>query len=37
MDDLKEYQTNHAPRLQKEVADKYANKFVAFRTLLEVV
>jgi hypothetical protein len=37
MDDLKEYQANHAPRLQKEVAEKYANKFVAFRTLLEVV
>jgi hypothetical protein len=37
MDDLKEYQRLHAPRLQKEVADKYANKFVAFRTLLEIV
>lgn len=37
MEDLKEYQQQHAPRLQKEVADKYANKFVAFRTLLEVI
>ncbi|MCK6649483.1 MAG: DUF4286 family protein [Bacteroidia bacterium] len=37
MDDLKEYQAKHAPRLQKEVADKYVNKFVAFRTLLEIV
>jgi hypothetical protein len=37
MDDLKEYQAKHAPRLQKEVTDKYANKFVAFRTLLEIV
>lgn len=37
MEDLKEYQRLHAPRLQKEVADKYANKFVAFRTLLEVI
>lgn len=37
MDDLKEYQSKHAPRLQKEVSDKYANKFVAFRTLLEIV
>jgi Domain of unknown function (DUF4286) len=37
MDDLKAYQKLHAPRLQKEVADKYANKFVAFRTLLEVI
>jgi hypothetical protein len=37
MEDLKEYQRLHAPRLQKEVADRYANKFVAFRTLLEIV
>ncbi|MBL0328307.1 MAG: DUF4286 family protein [Bacteroidetes bacterium] len=37
MEDLKEYQRLHAPRLQKEVADRYANKFVAFRTLLEVI
>ena len=34
---LEEYQRDHSPRLQKEHADKYANKFVAFRTLLEVV
>ena len=37
MEDLQEYQRLHAPRLQKEVADRYANKFVAFRTLLEIV
>ncbi len=37
MQDLEEYQRTHAPRLQKDVADKYANKFVAFRTLLEVI
>jgi hypothetical protein len=37
MEDLQEYQKLHAPRLQKEVADRYANKFVAFRTLLEVL
>lgn len=37
MEDLQEYQRLHAPRLQKDVADKYANKFVAFRTLLEVI
>ena len=35
--DYEEYQRDHAPRLQKQHADKYANKFVAFRTLLEVV
>ena len=37
MQTLPEYQRSHSPRLQKEHADKYANKFVAFRTLLEVV
>ena len=37
MKDLEEYRQLHAPRLQKEVADKFPNKFVAFRTLLEVV
>ena len=37
MNELQEYQRLHAPRLQKEHADKFANKFVAFRTLLEVL
>jgi hypothetical protein len=37
MNDLMEYQKNEAPRLQKEVSDKYKDKFVAFRTLLEVI
>jgi Domain of unknown function (DUF4286) len=37
MEDLQEYQRDHAPALQKAVQDKYAGKFVAFRTLLEVV
>ncbi len=37
LEDLKEYQRLHAPRLQKDVADKYASKFVAFRTILEIV
>lgn len=35
--DYEEYRRDHAPRLQKEHMDRYANKFVAFRTLLEVV
>lgn len=35
--DLEEYQEKHAPRLQKEHTDRYEGKFVAFRTLLEVV
>ena len=37
MENYQAYQRNDAPRLQKDHADKYANKFVAFRTLLEVV
>jgi hypothetical protein len=37
MQTLEKYQRDHAPRLQKEHNDRFANKFVAFRTLLEVV
>jgi hypothetical protein len=37
MDDLKEYQKHHSPALQKKHSDRYRDKFVAFRTLLEVV
>jgi hypothetical protein len=32
---LNSYQKEHAPRLQKEHTDRYKDKFVAFRTLLE--
>jgi hypothetical protein len=31
------YKMKYAPSLQKEVTDKYPGKFVAFRTLLEVL
>ncbi|MBT3647331.1 MAG: DUF4286 family protein [Flavobacteriales bacterium] len=34
---LEEYYESHAPRLQKDHAERYKDKFVAFRTLLEVV
>lgn len=37
MADLHQYQAHHAPALQKEHNDRYENKFVAFRTLLEEV
>jgi hypothetical protein len=37
MADLEEYYNTHAPRLQKEHKDRYEGKFVAFRTLLEMV
>lgn len=31
------YKIQHAPALQKDVTEKYPGKFVAFRTLLEVL
>jgi Domain of unknown function (DUF4286) len=31
------YKSEHAPRLQAETQKRYSGKFVAFRTLLEVV
>jgi len=34
---LDEYQKNCAPQLQQEHTKKYPGKFVAFRTLLDVV
>lgn len=37
METYEKYKREHAPRLQKEVTDRYPNKFVAFRTLLEIV
>ncbi|MBN8701795.1 MAG: DUF4286 family protein [Bacteroidetes bacterium] len=37
MDSMKRYQQEFAAAMQKEHMEKYANKFVAFRTLLEVV
>lgn len=37
MDDLDEYQEKHAPKLIEEHVARYKGKFVAFRTLLEVV
>jgi hypothetical protein len=37
MDELEAYQKNHAPELQQKTKNKYEGKFVAFRTLLEVI
>ncbi|HMT29794.1 MAG TPA: DUF4286 family protein [Bacteroidia bacterium] len=37
MQDYEKYRDEFAPALQKEVAEKYKDKFVAFRTLLETV
>lgn len=37
MADYERYRDEHAPRLQKEHAEKYGSRCVAFRTLLEEV
>jgi hypothetical protein len=37
LDLLRDYQHRHAPRLQKEVKDRYGDRFVAFRTVMEVL
>lgn len=37
MEDFKKYEKEHAPRLRQDVLNKYKDKFVAFRTLLEIV
>lgn len=37
MSDYENYQSNHAPSLQKDHTEKFGGKFVAFRTLLEEV
>lgn len=37
MEDLQEYQAKEAPKLQKEHTERYKDKFVAFRTVLEIV
>lgn len=37
MDDFEKYQKEDAPRLQQEHSNRYKDKFVAFRTLLEQV
>ena len=35
--DYVDYQKNHAPALQKKHTDKFKDRFVAFRTVMEVV
>ena len=37
MKDLHMYQVNCAPSLQKDHTERYKDKFVAFRTLLETI
>lgn len=37
MNDLQHYNINYAAGLQKEHTDRYKNRYVAFRTLMEIV
>jgi len=37
LEDYHSYQKKSAPKLQQEHTDKFRDKFVAFRTLLEVI
>ncbi|WP_256002051.1 DUF4286 family protein [Pedobacter deserti] len=37
MEEYNDYQQRFAPGLQAELTDRYENKFVAFRTLMEYV
>lgn len=37
MPDIEAYQKDHAPRLQADMKALYEGKYVAFRTLLEIV
>lgn len=37
MDDFIRYEREHAPRLRQEHIDRYQDKALAFRTLLEVI
>jgi hypothetical protein len=37
MQDFEEYNSKYAPRLREDVVKRYGDKFVAFRTLLEII
>ena len=37
MDDLNKYQKEFAPKLQQAHAEKFKDKFAAFRTILEII
>lgn len=37
MDNYQQYQQQHAPLIRKESIDKWGDRFIAFRTLMEVV
>lgn len=35
--EYEDYQRNHAPKLQADLQQKFENRFVAFRTLMEFI
>lgn len=37
MDSFQDYQNNFAKHLQKDHTERYQNKYVAFRTLMEII
>lgn len=37
LNDYEDYQQNYAPKLQADLQQKFENKFVAFRTLMEFI
>ena len=37
MDDYEKYKQEHAPELQAKHTERYKDKFVSFRTLLEII
>lgn len=37
MDDYQQYIDNHAPSLRKKTIDKWGDKFIAFRSLMQTV
>lgn len=37
MEKFREYQDNHAKKLQADHTEKYRDKYVAFRTIMEVI
>lgn len=37
MEDYERYQKEYAPSLQKDHAERYAGRFAAFRTILEIL
>jgi hypothetical protein len=37
MEDLTTYQQEHAPRLQKELSEKFKDQYAVFRSILEII